>query len=129
MRLDCPPRLRVLANRELTEQALTNLAVNAAKYTLAGEITLSARRLDDGRVAIEVCDTGRGIAAEDQRRMLERFYRGDLSGVHDWSGFGLGLPIVVETVKTIGGELEIESTPGAGTTARVILPDQRTPAA
>ena len=129
VRVECPARLRVLANRELMEQAVTNLAGNAAKYTPAGEITLAAARLEDGRVAIEVRDTGRGIDVNDQHRMLERFYRGDLSGVHDWSGFGLGLPIVAETAKTIGAELEIESTPGVGTTARLILPSRRGEAA
>ena len=120
--VSCPSELTFLASRELTEQAVANLAGNAAKYTAIGRIALSARATHDGRVALEVADTGRGIAAADRARVFQRFYRGDLAGVHDWSGFGLGLPIVAETVKSLGGELEVESVPGQGTTVRVLLP-------
>ena len=59
--VDCPREIVVLANRDLAEQAVVNLAGNAAKYTKTGTIVLSASRLDGDRIAIDVVDTGRGI--------------------------------------------------------------------
>ena len=68
---------------------------------------------------IEVEDTGRGIAASEQERIFDRFYRGQR---RDGRGFGLGLAIVAETVRALHGQIDLESKTGAGTTVRLTLP-------
>ena len=85
----CPPELAVITNRELMEQALVNVADNAAKYTLAGRITIEGRAADEG-AEIVVTDTGPGIPSEQQTRVLDRFYRAGSSS----EGFGLGFAFV-----------------------------------
>jgi signal transduction histidine kinase len=77
-------------------------------------------------VIIEVVDPGTGIPAGELGRLFDRFYRGsEKPGI----GFGLGLPITKEAVEAMGGRVEIESLLGSGTTARVVLPCARVPAA
>jgi signal transduction histidine kinase len=118
--LECPADLVVQSNRDLLEHALVNLVGNAARHTERGQIRLAARAGADGSVTIEIADTGTGIEAAEFSRLFDRFYRGpgeDRSG-----GFGLGLPITKEAVQAIGGRIEIESTAGVGTTARIALP-------
>jgi signal transduction histidine kinase len=81
---------------------------------------VGARAGEDGSVTITIADTGCGIAPDELGRLFERFYRGPREEAR--AGFGLGLPITKEAVEAIGGRVEIESTLGAGTTARVVLP-------
>ena len=69
---------------------------------------------------IEVSDTGSGIPRDELGRLFDRFYRG--SGEKGRAGFGLGLPIAKEAVEALGGRVEIDSVPGEGTTARIVLP-------
>jgi len=114
--VSCPPDLAVFANRTLIEQALGNLVSNAAKHTQRGRISLRGSEEDDW-VSLEVADTGPGIAPDAQIRATERFYR---SGGAE--GFGLGLAIASESARAIGGRLELDSEPGRGTTARLVLP-------
>jgi PAS domain S-box-containing protein len=116
--VDCSADLAVLTNRELVEQAVANLVENAAKQTSSGLIALSAGETDGERVEISVTDTGRGIPAADRPRVFERFYRVDADG----PGFGLGLAIVKEAVDALGGEIELDSTPGVGTVVRLRIP-------
>jgi two-component system, OmpR family, phosphate regulon sensor histidine kinase PhoR len=116
--VECPPGLLVLAERALVEQALLNLAVNAAKHTEQGRIELAAERLANGSAAVEVRDSGPGIAPADQERVWERFYRGR---GRDADGFGLGLAIVRQAIRVVGGNVELESAPGKGTVVRVTL--------
>jgi signal transduction histidine kinase len=116
--VDCPEGLEVLAEGDLMEQAIENLAANAAKHTERGEIALAARAGDAASVVIEVTDTGPGIPVWEQERIFDRFYRGR----RDAEGFGLGLAIVQQAVRALGGRVELSSTPGRGTTARIVLP-------
>lgn len=118
--LDCPPDLVTCSNRDLLEHALLNLADNAARHTRCGRISVRASATDDGSIAIEVADTGSGIAHDELGKLFNRFYRG--SGEEGRAGFGLGLPITKDAVEVLGGRIEIESLPGEGTTARIILP-------
>lgn len=115
--VSCPAGIEVLAEPDLLAQVLANLARNAAKNTDRGEILLAARPSAHGSVVIEVSDTGTGIPLESQDRVFDRFYTGDL----DRMGFGLGLAIVREAVRALGGIVEIESEPDRGTTVRVTL--------
>ena len=116
--VQCGKEVAVFANRALLEEAVLNLAVNAAKYTLRGTITLAATGSEPGFVAVEVRDTGRGMRAGTRKRAGERFYRGD-DGASD--GFGLGLAIVAAAAEAMGSRLEIESAARKGTTVRLRL--------
>lgn len=115
--VSCPDGTAVLAEPDLVAQVLANLAWNAVKHTERGRILLAARPSANGSVVIEVTDTGTGIPPAEQERIFDRFYTGDESR----TGFGLGLPIVRDAVRALGGVVEIESEPGQGTTARVTL--------
>jgi signal transduction histidine kinase len=117
--VECPASLEALTERVLAGQVIANLAANAAKHTDSGRITLAAFPLDERSVAIEVRDTGRGMLPEEQERVFDRFYRG---GSRDGDGFGLGLAIVRDAVRALGGTVSIASEAGVGTTARVVFP-------
>ena len=112
--------LSVEANRDLLEQALRNLGENAAKHTARGSVVLRAYR-DGGAVTVEVEDSGPGISPEVQRHVFDRFYRGE----RDAHGFGLGLAIVRESVRTLGARIELDSSPGQGTVFRILLAPAR----
>jgi two-component system, OmpR family, phosphate regulon sensor histidine kinase PhoR len=115
----CDADLAMLTNRELVEQALINLAENAAKQTRKGKIVLGAQVLADRFVEFTVADTGPGILASERAKVFERFYRADGDGT---SGFGLGLAIVRAVADALDGELELDSTLGEGTTVRLRVP-------
>jgi signal transduction histidine kinase len=112
--------LAVEANRDLLEQALRNLGENAAKHTARGSVVLRAYG-DGNTVTIEVEDSGPGISPEVQRHVFDRFYRGE----RDAHGFGLGLAIVRESVRTLGARIELDSSPGEGTVFRILLTPAR----
>ena len=100
---------------------LANLVGNAVKYTQRGRISLDALVTPEETVHVEITDTGPGIDEAIRDRIFERFYRGGQTG----DGFGLGLSIALEAARAAGAGLEIESVPGAGTTARLTLPSGR----
>ncbi len=116
--VECPPELSVLAARDLLEQAFSNLAANSAKHTHSGSIEFAAAPAGDGWVAAAVRDTGVGIQPGEHDRVVDRFYRGEGRGA---DGFGLGLAIVDQAVSALGGKMEVDSSPGEGTTVRVLL--------
>jgi two-component system, OmpR family, sensor histidine kinase TctE len=122
VRVSCPPDTAVVSNRELVEQALINLAENAAKHTVEGVIDLSARASETATVVV-VSDTGPGIPAPERPHVFERFYRGSGQGV---GGFGLGLAIVHAAATSLGAQLELESAPGEGTVVRLRFPGTAT---
>jgi len=104
----------------LLRQVLIGLLTNACKNTRSpGAVTLRGSRGEGGVVRIEVEDTGRGIPAEEQGRVFERFYRG--SGALESDGFGLGLSIAKRMVDVMGGEIGLDSEPGSGSTFWVKL--------
>jgi signal transduction histidine kinase/HAMP domain-containing protein len=119
--VECPPELVANVNRDLLEQALRNLADNAAKHTARGRIVLRAYAAGTA-VNVEVEDTGVGMSAETQHHVFDRFYRGQ---DRDAEGFGLGLAIVRQAVRTLGGHIELDSAPGEGTRVRIVLEQAR----
>jgi two-component system, OmpR family, phosphate regulon sensor histidine kinase PhoR len=111
--------------REL-QSAIGNLVANAVRYTPdGGRVDVVWRQRDDGSCEISVTDTGRGIAREHLSRLTERFYRVDASRSRDSGGTGLGLATVKHVAQRHGGELDIQSEPGRGSTFRLVLPAAR----
>jgi two-component system phosphate regulon sensor histidine kinase PhoR len=106
-----------VVNHDLLEQAIRNLADNAVKHTRSGRIVLRAYAVGQ-TVRVEVEDTGAGMSAEAQRHVFDRFYRGQ---DRDAEGFGLGLAIVRESVRSVDGRVELDSAPGKGTLVRIEL--------
>ncbi|HET7079821.1 MAG TPA: ATP-binding protein [Chloroflexia bacterium] len=119
---ECAGPLWVTGDAGQLKQVLLNLLDNALRYTPpGGEVALRGRV--DGAVArIEVQDTGVGIAAEDLAHIFERFYRGDASRTRATGNTGLGLAIVQTIVHAHGGEISVQSAPGAGTCFTITLP-------
>jgi signal transduction histidine kinase len=110
--------VRALAHDDLLRQAIENLVANARKYASSEGLAVSARSAEPGTVVVEVRDRGPGLTPANVERAVERFFR---SGDRDAEGFGLGLSIAREVAHALGGRLELESSPGAGTTARIVL--------
>ena len=108
--------------RRLLYEIVYNLCDNAIKYNRDGgrvDITVAH---DAGGSSVTVADTGIGIAPEHQARVFERFYRVDKSHSKASGGTGLGLSIVKHAMQLHHGRIELESTPGTGTTIRAIFP-------
>lgn len=117
--------LEALADFDQISRALGNLVHNAIKFTPeGGQIRLTASRAD-GDIVISVCDNGPGIAAADQSRVFERFFRADRARLRQ-SGTGLGLAIAKHVVEAHGGKIWVESEGivGRGTTFSIsVLPN------
>ena len=118
--LDTAP-VAILGDEGRVEQIVANLVANAWRYTDSGEVHLRVAQGGDEAV-LEVADTGIGIAADDLRHIFTRFFRGDRSRSRTTGGAGIGLAIVRELVRAHDGRIDVDSTPGKGSTFRVILP-------
>jgi two-component system phosphate regulon sensor histidine kinase PhoR len=124
--LDIGEAADVAGNRDELRSAFGNLVSNAVRYTPQGGRIALAWRIDaNGDGIFSVSDSGIGIAPEHIPRLTERFYRVDRSRSRATGGTGLGLAIVKHVVLRHQAELEIESTPGAGSTFAVRLPAKR----
>ena len=114
----------VLGDARLLGRAIENLVANARAYS-SPETPIELRgRSRDGVVVLEVVDHGIGIRAQDLAHVFDEFFRGDRSRSRATGGAGLGLALVKKIVEAHGGTIAIESTAGAGTTARIELPAQ-----
>jgi two-component system phosphate regulon sensor histidine kinase PhoR len=117
------PALIVQADPDRLRQVISNLIDNAIKYgRIEGEVVISARALDSRRIEVSVQDDGPGIPAEACARIFERFFRGDKARSREQGGTGLGLAIVKHVVQAHGGEVRVESAPGAGARFSFTLP-------
>jgi two-component system phosphate regulon sensor histidine kinase PhoR len=103
-------------------QVLSNLASNAIKFTPPGGRVHVRIASMDGSCLIEVSDTGVGIEPADMTKLFDRFYRSKAAEGSQVKGTGLGLSIVKTIVEAHGGTIDVESTPGKGSTFRVLLP-------
>lgn len=111
--------------KALLHEMVYNLCDNAVKYNVEGG-EVEVRLAQEGQnVLLTVRDTGIGIPPEHQERVFERFYRVDKSRSKAIGGTGLGLAIVKHAVHYHGGCIDLESTPGHGTTVTVTLPAAR----
>jgi signal transduction histidine kinase len=116
--VDSAPRVQAFADHDAVEQVLANLVENAIKYTPEeGEVHIRLRPVD-GDVEVTVSDQGPGIAEEDLPYLFMPFRRGQTGG----TGVGLGLFIVSNLVKAMGGTIRASSTPGEGTAFTFTLP-------
>ena len=114
---ETPP---VEADRTATVRIVTNLLDNALKFSPDGSTITVAVRDEDALVAVEVCDDGPGIAAQDLDRVFERFYKAEHSRAD--SGAGLGLAIVKHLVQAHGGTVAARNEDGRGAAMTVRLP-------
>ena len=120
--VDCPPLPEpIYVDREMWEKIVLNLLSNAMKHTFEGEIAV-VLRATEGHVALEVRDTGTGIAAEEVPRLFERFHRIRDARARTHEGAGIGLALVQELVRLHGGTVRVESAVGKGTCFTVTLP-------
>ena len=130
--LDIAPEvpLGVYGDSARLRQVLLNLASNAVKFTSRGHVLLRIARepgeAGAGRAVLRfsVSDTGIGISAETRLRLFEKFSQADASTTRRFGGTGLGLAISKRLVQLMGGEIGVESEPGAGSTFWFTLPVQ-----
>jgi signal transduction histidine kinase len=113
---------RILADPDALGTALVNLLDNALKFTPEEKHILVRAEADDRSVLLSVRDNGAGIPAGERRRIFRRFYRVDKRLARETAGVGLGLSIVALIVRAHGGEIEVSSEPGAGSTFALRLP-------
>jgi two-component system phosphate regulon sensor histidine kinase PhoR len=122
-----PEATEVFCDAEAMHQIMMNLLDNAIKYTPEdGHIVVFAHRVTDrargAMVEVGVRDTGIGIPAEELPRLFERFYRVDKARSRALGGTGLGLAIVKHLVRSLGGEVRVDSVTNQGSTFRFTLP-------
>ena len=116
----CPADIVLAHDRKWTSEALFNILDNAVKYTPAGgDIQVSVQSWEF-YVKVDITDSGKGIAENQQGRIFKRFYREE--EVHDIEGIGIGLYLAREIVTMQGGYIKVVSTVGCGSTFSVFLP-------
>jgi signal transduction histidine kinase len=122
LHLECPDEaLKVWGDKSELDRVLNNLASNAIKYTQEGEVCLVAER-SDGQARIVVSDTGIGIPEDALASLFQEFFRAKNAKALEEAGTGLGLSIVKDLVERYGGEIQVNSTEGQGTTFTLSLP-------
>ena len=116
----------ISADRDRIQHILMNVIGNAVKFTQGGHVTVEAElrgALDDApELRIAVKDTGIGMSPELQEQIFDDFMTGDSSYDRDVEGTGLGLGIAQRFVKALGGQIEVESEPGKGSTFTISFP-------
>ncbi|MEC7472578.1 MAG: response regulator [Pseudomonadota bacterium] len=113
----------LFSDRQRLEQILKNLLANAFKFTEKGSVTLRVEKRGEDQLAFAVRDTGIGIAPEQQAAIFEAFRQADGTTNRRYGGTGLGLSISRELANLLGGEIEVQSRPGAGSTFTLVVPE------
>jgi CheY-like chemotaxis protein/HPt (histidine-containing phosphotransfer) domain-containing protein/anti-sigma regulatory factor (Ser/Thr protein kinase) len=114
----------VLTDPARVRQVITNLIGNALKFTLQGQVTVTLRLPMDRhppRLAIDIADTGIGIAADKLDAIFEPFVQAEASTTRQFGGTGLGLAISRRFARALGGDVTVSSSPGRGSTFHVTL--------
>ena len=114
--------VEVLGNSEQLTAAISNLVANAVSYSESGSTVLVSTKTDDSNVSISVVDQGIGIPTEEIDRIFERFYRVDPARHRSTGGTGLGLSIVKHVAASHGGDVNVWSVEGQGSTFTLTLP-------
>jgi signal transduction histidine kinase len=115
--ISCPSDLTVFVDRDLAEQAFTNLIANARRHSGNAPVTVTAYATDDENAAIEISDEGPGF--EPDGELGRRFSSGE---GREGRGFGLGLSIATQALNACGGELTLRPRADQGTVALIELP-------
>lgn len=115
----CPGRTTMAAQR-LLEQVWINLIDNAIKHSPADSSIHISICEKAGSIAVSIADDGEGMTAEVQKHIFEKFYQGETS--HKAEGNGLGLALVKRITDLCRGSIQVESSPGSGSTFIVVLP-------
>jgi PAS domain S-box-containing protein len=120
--IDCPPHAEAAyIDREMWEKIVLNLVSNAFKFTLTGSITVRLRDAGD-RFNMSVEDTGIGIPESELSRIFSRFHRVEGARGRTYEGTGIGLSLVQELAKLLGGSIRVESAAGQGSSFIVTIP-------
>jgi len=114
---------RVLADRLLLYQALTNLVTNAIKYSPPATTVRIGMANGNGRIRFQISDQGFGIPIEEASKIFEKFYRRANKETREQSGFGLGLAFVKEVAIRHGGDILVESKVGKGSVFTLWIPN------
>ncbi|MBU3664266.1 MAG: hypothetical protein FGM15_00100 [Chthoniobacterales bacterium] len=122
--------LAIEADAGRLEQVFLNLVENAIKHGNRRPLAVELRATrGEEEISVEVADNGIGIPYGDQQHVFERFYRVEKHRSRETGGTGLGLAIVKNVVQAHGGRVSLESTPGQGSTFRIVLPVRPVPSA
>ena len=113
--------VEIMGDIILIEQAVSNLIINAVKYSKSPVLDIAVTKIDDSAV-IYIADYGVGIAGIHVEHIFERFYRADKARSRELGGTGLGLAIVKNIILLHGGTIGLESELGKGCTFRISLP-------
>jgi signal transduction histidine kinase len=126
LRTSLPPNLpAVLADRRRLKQTILNLLSNAIKFTnQGGQVIVGAKLSDDGELRLRVHDSGVGMTADEIEAAMQPFHQLD-TAPRKQTGTGLGLPLTKALVDAHRAKLVLTSTPGTGTSADVIFPQER----
>jgi signal transduction histidine kinase len=117
------PQLKI--DREAVARSLVNLVNNALKYSQDHKYIGVNLYRENGSVKLEVIDHGIGIPVAEQQKIFEKFYRVGDPLVHNTKGSGLGLSLVQHIARAHGGDISVDSTPGAGSKFTITLPVDR----
>ncbi|MBV9266872.1 MAG: GAF domain-containing protein, partial [Acidobacteriaceae bacterium] len=131
--VDVDPQLSdwIYGDATRLRQIVVNLVGNAVKFTPKGEVVVTARRRFDGdkeNIELAVRDTGIGIAQDKQHRLFHSFSQVDSSTTRRFGGTGLGLAISKRLTELMGGQIAVESEPGAGSKFHFTIPYEPAPA-
>src|ERR1700688_2982116 len=107
---------RIVADPGRLKQILVNLIGNAIKFTSLGCVHVEATAIGESELKVSVRDTGIGIPLAAQAALFQKFTQADASTTRRYGGTGLGLAICRQLVGLMGGEIGIDSEPGAGST-------------
>jgi signal transduction histidine kinase len=121
--LEVQPELRpVLTDELLVRRVVDNLLSNAIKYTPSdGSVRVTAKQRGEA-VEIAVSDTGIGLTEDEQRMLFQRFFRSSRPEARQERGTGLGLALVQESIRRVGGQIAVKSQVGKGSTFTVTIP-------
>jgi two-component system phosphate regulon sensor histidine kinase PhoR len=115
-------KFKIVGDRVHLTNIVFNLIDNAIKYTQGRpEITVKTENVEEA-IRISVKDNGIGISKENQRKIFDKFYRVPTGNVHNVKGFGLGLSYVLAVVEKHGGQVDVQSEVGKGSTFIITLP-------
>ncbi len=129
VKLEQPLPATLFTDRQRLEQILKNLLSNAIKFTERGQVSLGISHQAGLGIVFAVRDTGIGIAADQQKAIFGAFHQVDGTSNRRYGGTGLGLSISRDLAHLLGGQINVDSSPGQGSVFSLILPEHFEPSA